>query len=119
MRYQQCGYGVTLGESVASEGLADQFAEYISGLPPARWSCSLKEADWKKILPSLKDEWNRADYNHAAWFMDKETIRSRLDIFQVISCSKLVKNLVNRHIMGGSIYLTTLLQEFWKKLYFK
>jgi uncharacterized protein YjaZ len=63
------GYGVTLGQAMVSEGLADRFAyEVFAHTPPQPWDHALtkaqEQASWLRARPLL----NTRDYGHPEWF---------------------------------------------------
>ena len=63
------GYGVTLGQAMVSEGLADRFSyEVFPHLPPKPWDHALtkaqEHASWLQARPLLNDH----DYSHSEWF---------------------------------------------------
>lgn len=72
MRWNACGYGLTLGEALVSEGLADVFAETVTGLSAAPWCHVLRDGQtggaWERILDRAERERGESGYNHAAWF---------------------------------------------------
>jgi hypothetical protein len=64
------GYGITLGEALVTEGLADHFAaEAFPDTPPQPWDHALsaeQEAElWRKAQPILDVP---GGYNHPVWF---------------------------------------------------
>jgi uncharacterized protein YjaZ len=63
-RWQNLGYGTTLGGAIVSEGLATFYEEVVSGWTPP-WS-KAQVAD--EALESIRKEWDNTDYNHRAWF---------------------------------------------------
>lgn len=67
VRWQNGGYGESLGEAIASEGLACFFETKISGWK-APWV--IKELPDLKTLKIIASEWNNKQYNHAEWFFD-------------------------------------------------
>ncbi|PKA41553.1 DUF2268 domain-containing protein [Rhizobium sullae] len=68
MRWGACGYGLSLGEALVSEGLADAFSETITGLSAPPWSSALRDGGWCDLLDQAEREQDRQDYDHAAWF---------------------------------------------------
>lgn len=66
-RWEGPGYGHTLGEALVSEGLAGCFAQEVCGGAPEPWECLALPT----VLPHVANavsEWDRPDYDHAAWF---------------------------------------------------
>ncbi|MBA1243372.1 DUF2268 domain-containing protein [Pseudomonas japonica] len=66
-RWEGPGYGRTLGEALVSEGLAGHFAQEVCAGPPEPWECLALPT----VLPHVAvviSEWDRPDYDHAAWF---------------------------------------------------
>jgi uncharacterized protein YjaZ len=63
------GYGVTLGQAMVSEGLADRFSyEVFPHTPPHPWDHALTKAQersaWRQARPLLSER----DYGHSEWF---------------------------------------------------
>lgn len=63
------GYGVTLGQAMVSEGLADRFSyEVFPHTPPKPWDHALTKAQvhtfWLQARPLL----NSGDFSHSDWF---------------------------------------------------
>jgi uncharacterized protein YjaZ len=66
-RWRAVGYGMTLRDAAVSEGLADHFAQEVSGAPPPPWSRALADtalARWSTVVATQ----SRGFYNHRAWF---------------------------------------------------
>jgi uncharacterized protein YjaZ len=63
-RWQNPGYGETLGGALLSEGIATYYQELISGWTPP-WAKA--EVSQNAIKGSLK-QWDAKDYNHSEWF---------------------------------------------------
>lgn len=68
MRWGACGYGISLGDALVSEGLADIFSETVTGVSAPPWSNALAHDDWSVVLAHAEDEKDDLDYDHAAWF---------------------------------------------------
>jgi hypothetical protein len=68
MRWNACGYGETLGEAITSEGLADAFAEMLTGLAPPPWTAALDHEQLPGILAQANTELENPYYDHAEWF---------------------------------------------------
>lgn len=68
MRWNACGYGETLGEAIVSEGLADAFAEMLTGLAPPPWTAALDGDRFSTTLARAKAELEDPYYDHAEWF---------------------------------------------------
>ena len=65
-RWQNVGYGDTLGGAILSEGIATYYEKLITGwIPP--WSKT--ELDESMVLAAQK-EWNSKTYNHSDWFFE-------------------------------------------------
>ena len=62
------GYGATLLEAMASEGLADHFAEELLGeeLPP--WTTALSESERDFWIERARPELDSTSYHHPSWF---------------------------------------------------
>jgi uncharacterized protein YjaZ len=65
-RWQNPGYGKTLGEAVVSEGIAMYFEELRSGWTPPWANGKLKSSEYRKAI----HEWHKEDYDHSDWFYD-------------------------------------------------
>ena len=65
-RWQNVGYGTTLGGAIASEGIATFYEEIRSGRKP-KWAESVVSVE---ALAEAKKEWNSQSYNHQEWFYD-------------------------------------------------
>lgn len=63
-RWQNSGYGETVGGAILSEGLATFYEELMSGWSPP-WS---KGNIPKRALEAAEKEWDDKDYNHEDWF---------------------------------------------------
>ena len=66
-RWAGPGYGSTLGEVTASEGLAGHFSLELFGGEPELWE-SLNSDIYQSYSPQLYENWHRTDYDHNAWF---------------------------------------------------
>lgn len=65
-RSQNIGYGSTLGEAIASEGLATYYEEIRSGRT-AEWATIPLD---KSVFRNALSEWNSDKYYHYEWFYD-------------------------------------------------
>ncbi|MCU0618078.1 MAG: DUF2268 domain-containing protein [Gemmatimonadaceae bacterium] len=66
-RWRAVGYGMTLRDAAVSEGLADHFAQEVSGAPAPPWSRALTDtalARWAAVVAAQ----SRGFYDHRAWF---------------------------------------------------
>ncbi len=63
-RWQNAGYGKTLGQAIITEGLAVFYEEQNSGWVPP-WA---KAGIQTKAYAAAKAEWNSKNYNHSNWF---------------------------------------------------
>ncbi len=68
MRWRTSGYGLSLGDALVSEGLADVFSEMVSGISAPPWTSALTENDLSLVLDRAEDEINSFHYDHATWF---------------------------------------------------
>ena len=68
MRWNACGYGETLGEAIVSEGLADVFAENLTGLSAPPWTAALDGEQLPAIVARAGEELDNPYYDHAEWF---------------------------------------------------
>lgn len=66
-RWDGPGYGVTLGQALVSEGLAGFFAREVCGGEPEPWE-RLRHSVTQPYLAKAGQDWDRPDYDHAAWF---------------------------------------------------
>lgn len=65
-RWQNPGYGETLGGAILSEGIATFYADLMSG-----WSAPWGQASISKnTLEAALKEWDSKDYDHTDWFFD-------------------------------------------------
>jgi uncharacterized protein YjaZ len=68
LRWESVGYGTTLGEALASEGLAGRFVAELYASPPEPWERALGPADIAAAAADALPEARAARYDHAAWF---------------------------------------------------
>ncbi|AOF90121.1 DUF2268 domain-containing putative Zn-dependent protease [Sinorhizobium sp. RAC02] len=68
MRWDACGYGLSLGEAFVSEGFADVFSCTVTGVSVPPWANTSIYADWAAVLDQAERERDSHDYDHAAWF---------------------------------------------------
>ena len=67
-RWRSVGYGKTLGEAIVSEGLACAFeGELAAGFQPF-YARALNDQAFQDCVLQVGRDWDRADYDHAAWF---------------------------------------------------
>jgi uncharacterized protein YjaZ len=72
MRWRGPGYGVTLGETMISEGLATLAEDEFYGYPPLYGQVEITEEEIDKAKGHLDDK----EYKHSKWFFgDKEIQR--------------------------------------------
>lgn len=64
-RWQNPGYGRTLGGALLSEGLATYYEEQVSGWS-SPWS---KAAPAKDAISAAVKDWDDKGYNHSEWFL--------------------------------------------------
>jgi len=65
-RWQNVGYGNTLGGAILSEGIATYYEELRSGwLSP--WATTSFS---KKIVKAASEAWSDKNYNHSEWFFE-------------------------------------------------
>lgn len=68
-RWRAVGYGETLLEAIVSEGLADCFANEITGRSELHlWSKALNKKQINFFLNEAKKEFNNKKYSHQDWF---------------------------------------------------
>ncbi len=68
-RRRSVGYGNTLLQAAVSEGMADCFAEEVTGNGPSPWSTALTEEQLITWLVNAKVTWNQTGYDHSSWFL--------------------------------------------------
>ena len=68
LRWTTPGYGRTLGEALASEGLAGHFAQELYANPPEHYECALEPDAFGKLAPLALSCWDDAAYDHPRWF---------------------------------------------------
>jgi Predicted Zn-dependent protease (DUF2268) len=67
-RWQNVGYGNTLGGAILSEGIATYYEELESG-----WKAPWSDAKLNnEILQNAISEWDSDKYNHQSWFFESE-----------------------------------------------
>ena len=67
-RRRTVGYGSSLLEASASEGLADSFAMEITGNGPPLWSVVLTGSDLDNWIITARSTWTNNSYDHSKWF---------------------------------------------------
>lgn len=68
-RWRTIGYGKTLLEAMITEGLADHFANEITGRKePHLWNKALDKKQIDYFLKKAKKDFNNKKYNHNNWF---------------------------------------------------
>lgn len=67
-RWQNAGYGDTLGGAILSEGIASYYEELQSGWTPPWAQAKLTNS----ILLEAIDNWDNDEYNHDEWFFDSK-----------------------------------------------
>jgi len=68
LRWQNPGYGYTLLEAMASEGLADHFDVEVTGKGPQKWDVALSTKQVTNLNKKAQLDYNNKHYNHNAWF---------------------------------------------------
>lgn len=72
LRWDQPGYGKSLGEALVSEGLAGHFVMQVLGGECDPWDAVTPSPD---VTRRALNEWSRLDYDHAEWFFGSGKIR--------------------------------------------
>lgn len=67
-RWQNVGYGTTLGGAILSEGIATYYEILKSGVLPPYVKTEVTE----QMLAAAKSEWSSKDYDHGQWFFESE-----------------------------------------------
>jgi len=75
VRWKNPGYGNTLFEALATEGLAAHFEENVSGIRKDYWYRKLDEKELRKHLSRAKAEFNNKEYSHSDWFFGSKEKR--------------------------------------------
>ena len=68
LRWIAPGYGRTLGEALASEGLAGHFARELYDNPPEHYESALEAEAFRELAPIALSCWDDAAYDHPRWF---------------------------------------------------
>jgi hypothetical protein len=69
------GYGVTLGQAIVSEGLADRFSyEAFPRTPPNPWDHALTKAQEHTVWLQARPLLNERDYGHRDWFFGTDAM---------------------------------------------
>jgi hypothetical protein len=71
IRWRGPGYGLSLGEALVSEGLAQCFEEEV-GLPTPNYAVAVQGPTLKHLGQLARSVWS-ADYDHARWFYGERT----------------------------------------------
>lgn len=69
-RWDGPGYGSSLCEALVSEGLAGHFVLELFGGAPEPWE-QLPEGEIRFHATHAGQDWDRANYNHDAWFFGR------------------------------------------------
>ena len=68
-RWRTVGYGRTLLEAMITEGLADYFANEVTGRKgPHLWDNALDKRQIEYFLKKAEKDFNNKNYNHTTWF---------------------------------------------------
>ncbi len=70
-RWDTVGYGETLGEALANDGLAGRFVEEVYGNPPEPWENAVNFDKLRTHIDEAAKEWDSKDYDHMRWFFGK------------------------------------------------
>lgn len=76
LRWDGPGYGFTLGEALASEGLAQIFVHEMMDCPPEPWESVLNETELADLRKVSRTEFENATYNHPEWFFGAGRFRA-------------------------------------------
>lgn len=68
LRWDGPGYGETLGEVLASEGLAQVFLHEMMDCPPEPWEVMPSGVDLRALCLRADAEFDATGYDHEAWF---------------------------------------------------
>lgn len=71
LRFAASGYEHSMGSSLVSEGLCDQFDREVNGGDGRPWSHALSPQQWPTILAQIEPLLTSRDYDHAAWFFGR------------------------------------------------
>jgi uncharacterized protein YjaZ len=112
IRYNVLDYGVTLGEALVSEGLADHFACELLKEEPLLWT-SGNPRNWPEILLRAELELESDLYNHAEWFFGEGTLprwagyATGFELIQELKLQMVVEN------GGVDLDSTFIMQNCW------
>ena len=113
IRMQTIGYGETLLEAMATEGLADHFAYEIIGTKYFHpWNKALTSKQIKTLLKRATEEYHNKTFNHSAWFFGSE--EKRIPRWTAYTLGfNLVENYLKTHpTMKASTLYKTKAEEF-------
>ena len=65
-RWQNAGYGNTLGGAITSEGIATYYEKLRTGRTPLWANVDIPQQAWKDVIK----DWNSTNYNHYNWFFE-------------------------------------------------
>jgi len=68
LRFEQVGYGHTLGEAIVTEGLAGRFVQELYGRDGEIWECAVSRDKLPAFAEQARRQFNDKDYDHLAWF---------------------------------------------------
>lgn len=68
LRWDRLGYGLTLGEALASEGLAQAFVHEVMDCPPEPWEQAIDGEQLAAISQEARREFEASEYDHGEWF---------------------------------------------------
>lgn len=71
LRWDRVGYGRTLGEALATEGLAGRFVGELYGSPPEPWERAVPRGELAHHARAAEADFEDVDYDHAEWFFGR------------------------------------------------
>lgn len=68
LRFEEAGYGRTLGEAIVTEGLAGRFAQELYGHDGEIWERAVSRDELTAFAEQARRRFDDEDYDHFAWF---------------------------------------------------
>ncbi len=72
LRFAATPYMHSMGSSLVSEGLCDQFDREVNGGEGRPWSHALAPREWPAVMSRIEPLLDTRDYDHAAWFFGRQ-----------------------------------------------
>lgn len=71
LRWDGPGYGRSLGEALASEGLAQRFVHEVTTFPPEPWEVAVEDDAIPALARQALGAFDERGYSHADWFFGR------------------------------------------------